>query len=670
MLPYVKPPTAGTASAPGKMSFKDILMNGVSEQDQAKVIKGETTVSVSSTTQSEVSNTTTNPVQEEKEEHSLKEVGEATAIVNAEEGGPHINTLVLDAGPLLSQTFSDLQGQSARFVTTPAVLHTEVRDARARANVALWQTTGALSVRQPTKAQVSAVTDFARRTGDFAVLSTNDIHILALAREMDVELHGGSDAHLRKVPGGKVAAKQAQKDKELANANFTAPVTYNIPIQRVRPGQDDNDEEEKEKEKKQNNTNEQEQENDTNDDDGWSVVEAKPKKNRRHFKKFDHEEKREENKKEEEAEAELLTSKMNNLNITTSIEDDDDEEDETGWITQENIGETMRKDQYEPDESSFLALTKNQNKKKNNTQNEQNSQNEEEQEKGSQDEKKFKGEGETELTKEQEDERRFLPVAVSTGDFAMQNVALQMGLNLVSPVDGKYIKQVKSHMLRCHACFHLCPVPRTSDVDEIMRRRRKGGNSTGDLDLLNAQKEAAGNQKLANMSVSSSVLGRGLNFCPKCGASNTLRRCTVRVDAKDGHIHVFLKRNMQWSKRGNIYQLPATQSRAARQLKRNKDPYNFNGRNGEQVQLILREDQKEYERALVHDWKLKRENEKILDEWVGNSVGSGSDVSAGSLSVPFAYHRDAARHTGIKIGSGGRVGGGGNGGGSNSRRKK
>jgi RNA-binding protein NOB1 len=45
-----------------------------------------------------------------------------------------------------------------------------------------------------------------------------------------------------------------------------------------------------------------------------------------------------------------------------------------------------------------------------------------------------------------------LDVACMTTDYAMQNVLLQMGLNLIS-VDGKRIKSVKSWVLRCHACF-------------------------------------------------------------------------------------------------------------------------------------------------------------------------------------------------------------------------
>ena len=39
-----------------------------------------------------------------------------------------------------------------------------------------------------------------------------------------------------------------------------------------------------------------------------------------------------------------------------------------------------------------------------------------------------------------------------TTDFAMQNVLMHMGLNLVG-VDGKKINKVKTWVLRCHACF-------------------------------------------------------------------------------------------------------------------------------------------------------------------------------------------------------------------------
>ena len=53
--------------------------------------------------------------------------------------------------------------------------------------------------------------------------------------------------------------------------------------------------------------------------------------------------------------------------------------------------------------------------------------------------------------------------ACMTGDFAMQNVALQMGLNLVN-MDGGGVKYVKTWVLRCHGCFKYTP-PKPTNVD-------------------------------------------------------------------------------------------------------------------------------------------------------------------------------------------------------------
>ena len=51
--------------------------------------------------------------------------------------------------------------------------------------------------------------------------------------------------------------------------------------------------------------------------------------------------------------------------------------------------------------------------------------------------------------------------ACMTGDFAMQNVALQMGLNLVSVEGSERIKNVKTWVLRCHGCFTYPSLPPT-----------------------------------------------------------------------------------------------------------------------------------------------------------------------------------------------------------------
>ena len=48
-------------------------------------------------------------------------------------------------------------------------------------------------------------------------------------------------------------------------------------------------------------------------------------------------------------------------------------------------------------------------------------------------------------------------MCIVTGDYAMQNVVLQMGLRLVAP-DGKRIWQTRRWALRCTACFQICKV--------------------------------------------------------------------------------------------------------------------------------------------------------------------------------------------------------------------
>merc|ERR1711946_76619 len=45
-----------------------------------------------------------------------------------------------------------------------------------------------------------------------------------------------------------------------------------------------------------------------------------------------------------------------------------------------------------------------------------------------------------------------LEVACLTTDFAMQNVLMQIGLNVVS-LEGRLIHEVRTYILRCYACF-------------------------------------------------------------------------------------------------------------------------------------------------------------------------------------------------------------------------
>jgi len=104
-----------------------------------------------------------------------------------------------------------------------------------------------------------------------------------------------------------------------------------------------------------------------------------------------------------------------------------------------------------------------------------------------------------------------MKAACMTGDFAMQNVALQMGLNLIS-TDGLGVRQVKTWILRCHGCFTLVTL---SGLLRLTFRTTKKMH---------------------------------LKFCPACGGETLLRTSTST--SANGEVKIHLKKNMQWTNRG------------------------------------------------------------------------------------------------------------------------
>ncbi|XP_048371750.1 RNA-binding protein NOB1 isoform X1 [Sphaerodactylus townsendi] len=99
-------------------------------------------------------------------------------------------------------------------------------------------------------------------------------------------------------------------------------------------------------------------------------------------------------------------------------------------------------------------------------------------------------------------------VACLTTDFAMQNVLLQMGLQVLA-VNGLLIQHARSHILRCHGCFRT-----TSDMTRL--------------------------------------------FCPHCG-NKTLKKVAVTTDS-GGNLHMHFSRNPKvLNPRGLRHSLPAPQ---------------------------------------------------------------------------------------------------------------
>ncbi|KAH9619927.1 hypothetical protein KSS87_006697 [Heliosperma pusillum] len=97
-------------------------------------------------------------------------------------------------------------------------------------------------------------------------------------------------------------------------------------------------------------------------------------------------------------------------------------------------------------------------------------------------------------------------VACVTGDFAMQNVILQMGLRLLAP-GGMQIRELHRWVLKCHACHHV-----TAEVGRI--------------------------------------------FCPRCGNGGTLRKVSATV-GENGV--VLAGRRPRISLRGTKFSLPLPQ---------------------------------------------------------------------------------------------------------------
>ena len=169
-----------------------------------------------------------------------------------------------------------------------------------------------------------------------------------------------------------------------------------------------------------------------------------------------------------------------------------------------------------------------------------------------------------------------LQAAVLTSDFAMQNVALRMSLNLVAPTLTR-ITHIKNWVLRCHGCFHL-----TKDTSK--------------------------------------------QFCPSCGQA-TLTRTSCSTD-EYGNFKIHLKKNFQWNNRGNVYSVPKPVHGTAH----GRLPKNVGGKNGWGQGLILTEDQKEYTRA-TEEQRRERKKDLMDEDYLPNILTGHRNGDGGKIRV-------------------------------------
>jgi len=434
-----------------------------------------------------------------------------------------------------------------QYYIPPSVV-AELKDKRAKDHLD-WLRSEAggcqVEIREPGPEAMVAVIAFAKQTGDYSVLSRPDLSVLALTYAIEVQKHGMW--RIRDQVGGKTGQQKHTIAQQMANKEGGQTAKEPKKAQKVK--------------EVVKSTKEEKAVADPKIEDGVTEGESVSSLN------TPAQQSSEDSTKALQEEAEKLdifdnpvpAQTINNIPIRQVeqqkddvLTDDDEDDEETGgeWITPDNItkhknralglvtDEDMplsstpapktssgkrRTEIEEADDGWSTVVTKKQG---------------------------GNGEGRQDMKKAQSSGKQVkVTVACMTGDYAVQNVLLQMGLSLVG-IQGQQIKQVKSWVLRCHACFKIC-----KDSEK--------------------------------------------KFCPQCG-NPTLLRTSVTSTAPDssskgGGIKVHLKKNFQYKNRGTIYSLPLPKQGKASGAK--------------QSVPILREDQAEWQKAL-HTEKIKKGKEE------------------------------------------------------------
>ncbi|BEI84173.1 hypothetical protein CcaverHIS002_0407770 [Cutaneotrichosporon cavernicola] len=425
---------------------------------------------------------------------------EASGTSNPTSGIQH---LILDAGPLLSLT--PLRHLAQTFHTTPAVL-AELRDPRAREhwnNLALQGVD--VRVAPPTAEAVAAVTAFAKKTGDYNVLSSTDLGVIALTWQWEVAVNGKES--VRSTPGQVLPPRAGEKEEKKE------------------------EEEEKEKDEDSSDGEEVEVEVDAAEPAG-DVVEVVARGVEALSTETNAEKAPEPTPAEE---PKTDTTPADDKAAAAAAAWGNDGEGE--WITPANVKKHRNRDLgLLPAKPGAVVVP--------------------------------------------------LAAAAMTGDYAVQNVLLGMGLGLVGE-GGKRISRVKSYVLRCHACFKLCK-------DSSKR------------------------------------------FCPSCGNA-TLLRATVTTSSVTGKQTVHLKKNFQYRTRGTKFSIPAPTPGSAKGQKK--------GGSG----LILREDQAEWQDAVRAGDRERRREEKRINNGDGSwmdpdwlpeivTVGMSGKGRNGAHNMPAIGH--------------------------------
>lgn len=255
-----------------------------------------------------------------------------------------------------------------------------------------------LEIKQPDADSMKIISDFAKKTGDFATLSLTDMTVLALTYQLEREKVGIE--HLRVEPLVSQTVFSIQKPAEMKD-QFAIAGFYNPNKSKKDQSGDDKQEfsdefeeiEEEELEKQEESQDESGNESDESDSkDDSNQDQAKDEELSKKFGTLGFN-----TIPNEQADEILQPVTEETENEESGDEDEGGSDDDEGWITPGNIINVKK---------NFGA----------------------------------------EILEEQEVE-----VACITTDFAMQNVLKQIGLN-VTALDGRIIKHMRTFILRCYSC--------------------------------------------------------------------------------------------------------------------------------------------------------------------------------------------------------------------------
>jgi len=363
---------------------------------------------------------------------SLSTPSTATALTSLP-GAPNLSIIILDSGALLTSGSASLHGAAGfellarlwsenahansgsgpRFVTVPAVI-AELRDEASRARMAALPFK--IEIMTPQQEAIREVYRFASLTGDAAVLSTTDVHILALTYQLEMQHNGrtfirtepkrskamdaisaavsGQGATATATTTATTATTTSTTSTHPATASTTAPSQTDAPSVTAAPAATTDAAATKETPSSDSaeQISEQQEQHTVNDEDDDEDEEQEPAG----------------------AGATTTTDAAASSQATESESkqpgaNDGDDDGEGEWITPQNIHRHRQGAGRGDSKSSEPEST----------------------------------------------------IAMITTDYSMQNVGLQMGLRQLS-IRGRSIRSIRHFMKRCHGCGCMC-----SDLSKV-----------------------------------------------------------------------------------------------------------------------------------------------------------------------------------------------------------